>query len=84
MANLRSLWSAVSKINFLGVRSTVEIADRQMIEDIPRVSSRSQLTGRCAVTSRSRGNLSRWRLSRFIFRHMADYNKIAGLQRAMW
>ncbi|KAH0564332.1 28S ribosomal protein S14, mitochondrial [Cotesia glomerata] len=82
-APVRTRLIAIKRCTFLPKEIT-EIADRQMIEDIPRVSSTRQLTQRCAVTSRGRGNLPRWRLSRFVFRHMADYNKIAGLQRAMW
>ncbi|XP_043464379.1 28S ribosomal protein S14, mitochondrial [Leptopilina heterotoma] len=51
---------------------------------VPRQSALRQLTGRCVVTSRPRGNLMRWRLSRFIFRDAADHNQLSGVQRAMW
>ncbi|XP_008547399.1 28S ribosomal protein S14, mitochondrial [Microplitis demolitor] len=60
------------------------IADKQMLTEVPRISSVHQLTHRCVLTSRSHGVIYPWRLSRFVFRHMADYNKIAGIQRAMW
>ncbi|XP_039284918.1 28S ribosomal protein S14, mitochondrial-like [Nilaparvata lugens] len=39
---------------------------------------------RCAVTSRPRGTVYKWRLSRIVFRHLADYNKLAGIMRARW
>lgn len=60
-----------------------EVADVEIANE-PVRSSITYLTNRCAVTSRGRGVVLRWRLSRFIFRHLADYNKFAGVQRAMW
>lgn len=50
----------------------------------PRDSCPSRIVNRCSVTSRPRGTVYRWRLSRIMFRHLADYNKLAGIERAMW
>ncbi|KAK8727044.1 hypothetical protein OTU49_009901 [Cherax quadricarinatus] len=60
-----------------------EIADKE-IHALPRKSSISQLHKRCMLTSRPRGLVTRWRLSRIVWRHEADYNKLSGVQRAMW
>ncbi|KAK8392630.1 hypothetical protein O3P69_014806 [Scylla paramamosain] len=60
-----------------------EIADKE-IADLPRKSSISQLHKRCMLTSRPRGLVTRWRLSRIVWRNEADYNKLSGIQRAMW
>ncbi|KAK2582218.1 hypothetical protein KPH14_004570 [Odynerus spinipes] len=60
-----------------------ELAGKQIDETIPRQSALRQLTFRCIVTSRPRGIVYRWRLSRIVFRDLADYNKLAGVQRAM-
>ncbi|XP_018561334.1 28S ribosomal protein S14, mitochondrial [Anoplophora glabripennis] len=60
-----------------------EIADAE-IAALPRDSTLMRLTRRCVVTSRGKGTVVRWRLSRIVFRHLADYNKLAGVQRAMW
>lgn len=60
-----------------------EIADAE-IAALPRDSILLRLTNRCVITSRGRGAVVRWRLSRIVFRHLADYNKLAGIQRAMW
>lgn len=60
-----------------------EIADTE-IAQLPRDSMYTRVVFRCAVTSRSRGVYMKYHLSRFIFRHLADYNKLAGVQRAMW
>ncbi|CAL4082259.1 unnamed protein product [Meganyctiphanes norvegica] len=60
-----------------------EVADAE-IAALPRMSSISMLHKRCMVTSRARGLVTRWRLSRIVWRHEADYNKLSGVQRAMW
>ena len=60
-----------------------EIADKE-IADLPRDSTRFRLVDRCAITSRPRGVQQRWRVSRIIWRHLADYNKLSGVTRAWW
>ncbi|KAJ8951836.1 hypothetical protein NQ318_019811 [Aromia moschata] len=60
-----------------------EMADAE-IHALPRDSAWRRLTDRCVITSRPRGTVYRWRLSRIVFRHLSDYNKLAGVQRAMW
>lgn len=39
---------------------------------------------RCAITSRGRGKLISWRLSRIVFRHIVDYNNMSGLMKSCW
>lgn len=60
-----------------------EIADRE-INAFPRDSNVIRLRECCALTSRPRGTVFRYRLSRIVWRHLADYNKLSGVQRAMW
>lgn len=60
-----------------------QIADEE-IAAMPRDSVLLRTTNRCVITSRPRGVVFRWRLSRIVFRHLADYNKLAGVQRAIW
>lgn len=55
-----------------------------MDEKIPRQTALRQIQSRCILTSRPRGNVLRWRISRIMFRHLADYNKLSGVQRAIW
>ncbi|XP_050350528.1 28S ribosomal protein S14, mitochondrial [Nymphalis io] len=43
-----------------------------------------RINNRCVITSRPRGIVKEWRLSRIVWRHLADYNKLSGVQRAMW
>nr|CAD7447060.1 unnamed protein product [Timema bartmani] len=64
-------------------REFPEIADKE-IASFPLNSCPTRIHSRCALTSRSRGLVKRWRLSRIVWRHYADYNKLSGVQRAMW
>lgn len=54
------------------------------LDAFPRDSCPGRIVNRCAITSRPRGIVVRWRLSRIMFRHLADYNKLSGIERAMW
>ncbi|XP_008824324.1 28S ribosomal protein S14, mitochondrial isoform X2 [Nannospalax galili] len=60
-----------------------EIADEE-IAALPRDSCPVRIRNRCVMTSRPRGVKRRWRLSRIVFRHLADHGQLSGVQRAMW
>ncbi|KAF0293742.1 28S ribosomal protein S14, mitochondrial [Amphibalanus amphitrite] len=60
-----------------------ELADRE-IADEPRNSNYVRTVDRCVATSRPRGVVQPWRLSRIMFRHLADYNQLSGVLRAKW
>ncbi|KAH6934900.1 hypothetical protein HPB50_001632 [Hyalomma asiaticum] len=60
-----------------------EIADKEIAE-LPLNSCYTRFHGRCVITSRARGFVRPWRVSRMMFRHLADYNYLSGVQRAMW
>ncbi|XP_022088946.1 28S ribosomal protein S14, mitochondrial-like [Acanthaster planci] len=60
-----------------------EIADRE-IAALPRDSCWVRQRGRCAITSRPRSVLPRWRLSRIVWRQVADANHMSGVQRSSW
>ncbi|XP_059479736.1 small ribosomal subunit protein uS14m [Neocloeon triangulifer] len=57
---------------------------RAKIMELPRNSHYLRTTYRCALTSRGRGNVWPFRLSRIVWRDIADHNRISGVQRAMW
>ncbi|XP_033360337.1 28S ribosomal protein S14, mitochondrial [Bombus vosnesenskii] len=61
-----------------------EEINQQFDKIIPRQTALRQLTTRCVLTSRGRGVVYRWRLSRIMFRELADSNKLSGVQRAIW
>ncbi|XP_036410752.1 28S ribosomal protein S14, mitochondrial [Megalops cyprinoides] len=60
-----------------------EMADKE-IAALPRDSCPVRIRNRCVLTSRPRGVKRRWRISRIVFRHLADHNQMSGIQRAMW
>nr|XP_019558914.2 28S ribosomal protein S14, mitochondrial-like [Aedes albopictus] len=76
------------RVNSLRKNTILPVELREMasaeIHAFPRDTSLVRVRERCAVTSRSRGIVHRWRVSRIVWRHMADYNKLSGVQRAMW
>ena len=65
-------------------RELREKAWREKHFDLPLDSSHIRPNFRCVVTGRARGNYPEFRVSRFIFRAEADYNKVSGVQRAFW
>ena len=54
------------------------------IYNMPVKCSRNTVTNRCAITSRGRGKLRHYRLSRIIWRHIADYNNMSGVMKSCW
>uniref|UniRef100_A0A3B5KRL9 Mitochondrial ribosomal protein S14 n=1 Tax=Xiphophorus couchianus TaxID=32473 RepID=A0A3B5KRL9_9TELE len=54
------------------------------IAALPRDSCPVRIRNRCVFTSRPRGVKRRWRLSRIVFRHLADHNQMSGILRARW
>ncbi|KAI1289393.1 28S ribosomal protein S14, mitochondrial [Halotydeus destructor] len=54
------------------------------ILQFPMWQSVSHVTNRCAITSRGRGKVRKWRLSRIIWRHLADYNYLSGVIKSRW
>uniref|UniRef100_A0A8C5K0M4 Mitochondrial ribosomal protein S14 n=1 Tax=Jaculus jaculus TaxID=51337 RepID=A0A8C5K0M4_JACJA len=60
-----------------------QVADEE-IAALPRDSCPVRIRNRCVMTSRPRGVKRRWRLSRIVFRHLADHGQLSGVQRAMW
>uniref|UniRef100_A0A8C9LL49 28S ribosomal protein S14, mitochondrial n=3 Tax=Colobinae TaxID=9569 RepID=A0A8C9LL49_9PRIM len=60
-----------------------DVADEE-IAALPRDSCPVRIRNRCVMTSRPRGVKRRWRLSRIVFRHLADHGQLSGIQRAIW
>uniref|UniRef100_UPI00358F07E0 small ribosomal subunit protein uS14m-like n=1 Tax=Myxine glutinosa TaxID=7769 RepID=UPI00358F07E0 len=81
-ANERLRINALRKNTILPKPLQME-ADRE-IAALPRDSCPVRIRNRCVLTSRPRGVKRRWRLSRIVFRHLADHGQMSGIQRAMW
>ncbi|XP_067846913.1 28S ribosomal protein S14, mitochondrial [Heptranchias perlo] len=81
-ADERRRLNAIRK-NTILPKELQEVADQE-ISGLPRDSCPVRIRNRCVLTSRPRGVKHRWRLSRIVFRHLADHNQMSGIQRAMW
>ncbi|XP_017566448.1 28S ribosomal protein S14, mitochondrial [Pygocentrus nattereri] len=81
-ADTRLRINAIRK-NTLLPKELQEVADKE-IAALPRDSCPVRIRNRCVMTSRPRGVKRRWRVSRIVFRHLADHNQMSGIQRAMW
>ncbi|KAI3379760.1 hypothetical protein SNEBB_009754 [Seison nebaliae] len=79
----RLRWNALKRAEMLPLDIRKE-ATEKLNDELPVDSRYIRLINRCALTSRSRGNVRRYRLSRMMWRHEADYNKLAGVVRAKW
>ncbi|XP_062588543.1 small ribosomal subunit protein uS14m-like [Saccostrea cucullata] len=64
-------------------REIKELADKE-IKQFPLNSAYTRIHNRCILTSRPRAVLKRWHVSRIMFRHLADYNKLSGFTRSSW
>ena len=78
----RILINAVWKNDFLP-QEIKDFAYRD-IQKHPRDSTVLRINRRCTVTGKARGNFHQFRVSRFVFRNEADYNKVSGAERAHW
>ncbi|OAF66545.1 28S ribosomal protein S14, mitochondrial [Intoshia linei] len=56
----------------------------EKLNNLPRYAQPGLYVARCMLTSRPRGIIYPWRLSRIVWRDMADHANISGAQRAMW
>ncbi|XP_051867100.1 28S ribosomal protein S14, mitochondrial [Pristis pectinata] len=81
-ADERRRLNAIRK-NTILPKELQEVADQE-IAALPRDSCPVRIRNRCVLTSRPRGVKRKWRLSRIVFRHLADHNQMSGIQRAMW
>ena len=54
------------------------------LQKLPRSSSRCRVVSRCRITGRSRGNLTKFGLSRIKFRELAHRGLIPGVVKSSW
>ena len=57
---------------------------QQKLQSLPRDSSSTRLRKRCMLTSRGRGIVGKFMLSRIKFRELAVLGKIPGVVRSSW
>ncbi|XP_071810796.1 small ribosomal subunit protein uS14m-like [Apostichopus japonicus] len=81
---------AIERVRLNCIRKNTILPDEiRQIADIeiaaqPRDSNYVRVRDRCALTSRPRSVIPRWRLSRIMFRAIADASNMSGVKRASW
>lgn len=62
----------------------IEKGDYEALQKLPRDSSATRLHNRCAVSGRPRGYISKFGISRIVFRELAHKGQIPGLKKSSW
>ena len=65
-------------------RELKEKGDYADLQKLPRDSSPVRLPNRCSVTGRPRGYISKFKVSRIVFRELAHSGQIPGVKKASW
>ncbi|WP_342439532.1 30S ribosomal protein S14 [Paenibacillus sp. FSL L8-0436] len=58
--------------------------DYMALQKLPRDSSATRQKNRCAVSGRPRGYLSKFKISRIVFRDLALKGQIPGITKSSW
>ncbi|WP_372631943.1 30S ribosomal protein S14 [Cohnella sp.] len=58
--------------------------DYEALSKLPRDASPTRLHNRCEVSGRPRGYLSKFKVSRIVFRELAHQGQIPGVKKASW
>jgi small subunit ribosomal protein S14 len=61
-----------------------EAGEWQLLDKLPKNSSKVRLRNRCALTGRGRGYVRMFGISRIKFRDLASDGKIPGVTKASW
>lgn len=54
------------------------------LQKLPKKSSPTKLRNRCTLTGRARGIYSEYKISRFVFRHLALNGLLPGVLKSSW
>ncbi|MCM3127015.1 30S ribosomal protein S14 [Paenibacillus shunpengii] len=65
-------------------RELKEKGDYEALQKLPRDSSPTRLHNRCAVSGRPRGYISKFGVSRIVFRELAHKGQIPGVKKSSW
>ncbi|KRZ73538.1 putative 40S ribosomal protein S14, mitochondrial [Trichinella papuae] len=81
--DLRIRMKAILRNDFLPMAIRQEM--KLDMQKLPRCCFPRYVRNICQITGRKRGNVTRYRLSRFVFRDMADHGKLSGVAMiCMW
>lgn len=77
------LWINSLRKNTILPKHLQEVADEE-ISALPQDSCPVRIRNPCVMMSRPRGVKRPWRLSRIVFRHLADHGQLSGIQQEIW
>ena len=69
---------------FKGLPEEVQSQARKLLEQQPRDACVTRVRKRCTMTGRPRGVLTKFRISRIMFRKYAESGKLSGVTRSSW
>ncbi len=61
-----------------------ESGELQLLDKLPKNSSKDRLHNRCKLTGRPKGYVRFFGISRNVFRELASYGKLPGVTKASW
>lgn len=65
-------------------RKLKDNGDYMALQKLPRDSSATRQKNRCQVSGRPRGYLSKYNISRIVFRELAHKGQIPGITKSSW
>ncbi|MMZ44345.1 Alternate 30S ribosomal protein S14 [compost metagenome] len=65
-------------------RQLKERGDYEALQKLPRNASPTRLKNRCELTGRPRGYLRKFKVSRIVFRELANKGQIPGVTKSSW
>lgn len=77
-------WVNLKNLGTMSMPAIVRDLAREERVTLPRACTVKGITNRCAITSRARGKWIKFRLSRIVWRDLADHAMISGAIRAKW
>jgi small subunit ribosomal protein S14 len=71
-------------LSFKVMPEEVKADARNLLNQQPRDACITRVRNRCTMTGRPRGVLTKYRMSRIVFRKHAESGKLAGVTRSTW
>ena len=65
-------------------KALLEAGDYEALQKLPKNSSPVRMHNRCKLTGRPKGYIRQFRISRVMFREMANKGLIPGVRKASW
>jgi ribosomal protein S14 len=75
-------------LKFLAYNTNLKFKQRWnfllQLQNLPQFSSKSKIHNFCVITGRSKSIFKQFKISRIMFKHYSDKNKLPGLYKKSW